>query len=410
MENGESEETNKSILECTLVLEDVPFSIDLLPFELGSFDVIVVHGERSEENLKHLASIKADKKKLEDIPIIRNFPKVFPEGLTELPPIRPVKFRIDLAPKETPETKAPYRLIPYDMQELSDQLQELQDKGFIRPNLQSGYHQLRVHEEDVPKTAFRTRYGHFEFLVMPFGLTNAPAVSDYDCEIRYHPGKANAVADALSRKERAKPVRVRAMNMTIFSDIKGKIIEAQKEAFKEVNVQGEALRGLDKQMERADKMYHDLRDVYWWLGMKRDIAIYVSKCLTCSKIKAEHHRPSGLLQQPEIPEWKWEGIAMDFITKLPRTSSGHDSIWMLQKALGTHLDMSTTYHPQTDGQSERTIQTLEYMLRVCDIDFGGSWDTHLPLVEFSYNSSYHTSIRCAQFVALYGRKCRSPVV
>ncbi|GKC80067.1 putative reverse transcriptase domain-containing protein [Tanacetum coccineum] len=298
MENGESEETNKSILECTLVLEDVPFSIDLLPFELGSFDVIVVHGERSEENLKHLASIKADKKKLEDIPIIRNFPKVFPEGLTELPPIRPVKFRIDLAPKENPVTKAPYRLIPYDMQELSDQLQELQDKGFIRPS-------------------------HY-----PWG---AP-VSDYDCEIRYHPGKANAVADALSRKERAKPVRVRAMNMTIFSDIKGKIIEAQKEAFKEVNVQGEALRGLDKQMERADKMYHDLRDVYWWLGMKRDIAIYVSKCLTCSKIKAEHHRPSGLLQQPEIPEWKWEGIAMDFICKFPSNLRG-----LLDREIGKTL-------------------------------------------------------------------------
>ncbi|GJU94252.1 putative reverse transcriptase domain-containing protein [Tanacetum coccineum] len=241
--------------------------------------------------------------------------------------------------------------------------------------------------------------------------------SNYDCEIRYHPSKANVVADVLSRKE-------------------------IKEAFKEVNVQGEALRGLDKQMERkeddamyfigqiwvplvgnvrtlvmdeahksrysihpgADKMYHDLRDVYWWPGMKKDIAIYVNKCLTCSKVKDEHHRPSGLLQQPEIPEWKWEGIAMDFIMKLPRTSSGHNSIWvivdrltksayflaireyyptkklarlyinelMLQRALGTRLDMSTTYHPQTNGQSERTIQTLEDMLRACVIDFGGN--------------------------------------
>ncbi|GJR53128.1 reverse transcriptase domain-containing protein [Tanacetum coccineum] len=217
---------------------------------------------------------------------------------------------------------------------------------------------------------------------------------------------------------------------------------------------------------RADKMYHDLRDMYWWPGMKRDIAAYVSKCLTCSKVKAERQRPSGLLQQPEIPEWKWDKITMDFITKLPKTKSGHDTIWVivdrltksahflatredysterlaklyideivarygvpvsiildqggrftsrfwktLQKALGTRLDMSTTYHPQTDGQSECTIQTLDDMLRVCVFDFGGNWDVHLPLAEFYYNNSYHSSIQCALFEALYGRKCRSPVL
>ncbi|GJY69597.1 putative reverse transcriptase domain-containing protein [Tanacetum coccineum] len=209
------------------------------------------------------------------------------------------------------------------------------------------------------------------------------------------------------------------------------------------------------------KMYYDLRDMYWWPGMKKDIALYVSKCLTCSKVKAEHQRPSGLLQQPEIPEWKWERIAMEFVTKLPRTSSGHDSIWVIvdrltksahlllimhedfkmdrlarlylneivarhgvpisiifyhdgrftsqfwqsmQEALGTQLDMSTTYHPQTDGQSERTIQALVDMLRACVLDFGRSWDIHLLLVEFSYNNSYHSSVRCAPFEALYGIK------
>ncbi|GKA59107.1 putative reverse transcriptase domain-containing protein [Tanacetum coccineum] len=157
----------------------------------------------------------------------------------------------------------------------------------------------------------------------------------------------------------------------------------------------------------TDKMYHDLRDMYWWPEIKRDIATYVNKCLTCSKVKAEHQRPSGLLQQPEIPEWKWDKITMDFITKLPKTKSGHDTIWVIidrltkvpvsiildqdgrftsncwqtvQKALGTRLDMSTAYHPQTDGQSERTIKTFEDML----------W--------------------CAPFEALYGRKCRSPVL
>ncbi|GKA36568.1 putative reverse transcriptase domain-containing protein [Tanacetum coccineum] len=206
-------------------------------------------------------------------------------------------------------------------------------------------------------------------------------LSDYDCEIQYHPGKANVVADALSRKERIKPLRP---------------------------------------------------------NMKADIATYVSKCLTCVKVKAEHQKPSGLLQQPEIPVWKWEGITIDFVSGLPRTPSGYDTIWVIVdrltksahflpmnktdtmekltqlylkeiKALGTNLDISTAYHPQTDGQSERTIQTLEDMLRACVIDFGSSLDRHLPLVEFSYNNSYHVSIKAAPYEALYGRKCRSPV-
>ncbi|GJT59597.1 putative reverse transcriptase domain-containing protein [Tanacetum coccineum] len=215
----------------------------------------------------------------------------------------------------------------------------------------------------------------------------------------------------------------------------------------------------------SDKMYQDMKKLYWWPNMKADIATYVSKCLTCAKVKAKHQRPSGLLVQPKIPEWKWDNITMDFVTKLPKSSQGYDTIWVivdrltksaiftpmretdlmdklarmylkevvtrhgiplsiicdrdprftsnfwrsLQNALGTSLDMSTTYHPQIDGQSERTIQTLEDMLRACAIDFGRGWVNHFPLVEFSYNNSYHASIKAAPFEALYGQKCRSPI-
>ncbi|GJW31508.1 putative reverse transcriptase domain-containing protein [Tanacetum coccineum] len=176
---------------------------------------------------------------------------------------------------------------------------------------------------------------------------------------------------------------------------------------------------------RKEKMYQDVKKLYWWPNMKADIATYVSKCLTCARVKAEHQRPSGLLVQPAIPEWKWDNITMDFITKLPRIVARHgipasiicdrdgrftSNFWRsFQKALGTDISMSTAYHPETDGQSERTIQTLEDMLRACVIDFGKGWVKHLPLAEFSYNNSYHASIKAAPYEALYGRKCRSPV-
>ncbi|KAF5475866.1 hypothetical protein F2P56_007628 [Juglans regia] len=154
-----------------------------------------------------------------------------------------------------------------------------------------------------------------------------------------------------------------------------------------------------------------------------------------TKVKAEHQRPAGYLQPLPIPEWKWDDIAMDFVIGLPRTPSGKNSIWEivclngipksivsdrdprftshfkknLQTALGTKLKFSSDYHPQTDGQSERTIQTLEDMLRAWVLDFKGSWKNHLSLIEFAYNNSFQATIQMALYEALYGRKCRSPL-
>ncbi|GJZ25678.1 putative reverse transcriptase domain-containing protein [Tanacetum coccineum] len=465
--SGQLVEIDKVIKGCKLEIKGHVFDIELIPFRHGSFDVIIgidwlsnykaeiichekvvriplpdgkvlrVVGERPEEKARLLMGAKASDKKQEEIVVVRDFPKVFLDDLSGLPPIREIEFKIELIPKATPVAKPPYRLAPSELEELLGQLKELQDKGFIRPSSSPWgvLAETRERRNDISKTAFRTRYGYFEFTVMHFGLTNAPAIfmdlmnrvcrpyldkfmivfiddiliysktqeehvehlrlvlellkkeklyakfskcefwlrevqflrhvingnrihvdpskikdvknwkaprtptevrsflglvgyycrnlafqtlkdklcnapvlalpdrpedfvvycdasgiglgcmlmqielfSDYDCEIRYHPGKANVVADAL--------IVYKVRNTG----------SSSKEAIDEYAV---LHKGLDEMIEqRSDGT------LYWWPGMKKDIAEYVSKCLTCLKVKAEHQRPSGLLQQPEIPIWK----------------------------------------------------------------------------------------------------------
>ncbi|KAI3747349.1 hypothetical protein L6452_09803 [Arctium lappa] len=636
-----------------------------------------------------------------------------------------VEFRIDLMPGEAPIERSPYHLAPAEMKDMMTQLKELLDKGFIRPSssswgapvlfvkkkdgsmrmcidyrelnkltvknkyplpriddildqlqgvsyfskidLRSGYHQLKVREEDVPKTAFRTRYGHFEFLVMPFGLTNAPEtfmdlmnrflghvvsedgikvdpakikaieeweapktpsevrsflglagyyrrfiqdfsriatpltaltrknvkfawketqedafselkkilssapilslpkgtdgfviysdaskfglgcvlmqdgnviayasrqlkehkknypthdlelatmvfalkiwrhylygvrcqiytdhkslqhlfnqkelnmrqrrwmelLSDYDCEILYHPEEVKHYQEEALSSEILKSERIVGIIDLLIVDNRGVRCYEQrvwipKRGDLRKRILEEAHKSRYSIHPGTNKMYRDLKRSYWWSGLKKDIAYFVERCLTCLKVKAEHQRLYGELQSLEIPVWKWDDITMDFVTGLPRSPKGHDAIWVivdrltksahflpimeaypleklaklyideivsrhgvpssivsyrdarftskfwksLQRELGLQLILSTAYHPQTDGQSERTIQTLEDMLQACVIDFKGSWETHLPLIEFSYNNSYHASIQVAPFEALYGRKCRTPL-
>nr|GEV30271.1 putative reverse transcriptase domain-containing protein [Tanacetum cinerariifolium] len=555
---------NTLIRGCTSNFLNHPFNIDLMPIEMGSFDVII----GMDWLVKYHAVIVCDEK-LVRVPFGDEI-LIF-QDLSGIPPIRQVEFQIDLVPGAAPVARAPYRLAPSEMKELSDQLKELVDKGFIRPSsspwgapvlfvkkkdgsfwmcidyqelnkltnryplprindlfdqlqgssvyskidMRSGYHQLRVREEDIPKTAFRTRYGHYEFHVMSFGLTNAPAVfmdlmnrvykpyldkfvivfiddiriysknkQEHEehlklilellkkeqlyakfskCEfwipkvqflghvidsqdIYVDPAKIESIKDCASPKT-ATEIRqflglVGKEDFVVYynASIKGLgavLMQREKDPEKprkeklEPRMDGtlclnnrswfpcygelrtlvmyESHKSKYSVHPGSDKIYQDIKLLYWWPNMEADIATYVSKCLTCLKVKAEHQKPSGLLVQPEIPQWKWDNITMDFVTKLPKTQSRNDTIWVFQKAMGTRLDMSTAYHPEIDRQSERTIQTLEDMLRACVIDFGNGCERHLPLVEFSYNNSYHASIKAAPFEALYGRKCRSPV-
>ncbi|KAH0654669.1 hypothetical protein KY289_032347 [Solanum tuberosum] len=637
--------------------------------------------------LAHIRDVEVESPSIESIHVVLKFREVFPNDLSGMPLDRDIDFCIDLEPGTRPISIPPYRMAPTELRELKAQIQELLDKGFTLPRASPwGAPVLFVKKKDgsmrmcidcwpgdVSKTAFRTHYGHYEFLVMSSGLTNAHAtfmslmngvfkpfldsfvivfiddiwsirkvkksmpiifvlfwvflgnkgfskeevmvdpqkieanfvsiathltnltkkeipfewsekceesfqklktllttkpilalpdksviayasrqlkvhernyptqdlelaavvfalkiwrhylygvkcemelLKDYDVTIQYHLGKANVVADSLSRKAvsmgslvclsvskrpLAKEIQtLESKFMQLGISERGGVLASIEvratfiEEIKAKQFEDENLNELKKKttIGKAQETTLDAEEIVGkisWLAIfyssgcdqdvprfetnllvaehEEDIAEFVAKCQNCQQVKYEHQRPACLLQKMPIPKWKWERIAMDFVVGLPKNLGKFDSIWVvvdrltksahfipvridynteqlakvyvkkivrlhgvalsiisnrgnqftskfwskLHDELGTQLTFSTTFHPQTDGKSERTIQVLENMLRACVIDFGGHWDKFLPLCEFSYNNSYHSSIDIAPFEALYGRGCRSSI-
>ncbi|GJT86319.1 putative reverse transcriptase domain-containing protein, partial [Tanacetum coccineum] len=293
--------------------------------------VLRVLGERLKEKARFLSAKAASDKKQEEIVVVRDFPEVFPDDLSGLPPIREIEFQIELTPGATPVAKSPYRLAPLNWRSCRDNSRNSKTKVSFDQVLRlgerrSGYHQLRVHEDDIPKTAFRTLYGHFEFTVMPFGLTNVPAV---------------------------------------FMDL----------------------------MNRVCRPYLD-----------RFVIVFIDDILIYSKTQEEHvellrHVING--NGIHVDPSKIEAVKN---WKTPRTPI------LKELAFQTLKDKLCNAPILALPDGPKDFVTLEDMLRACVLDFGGSWDVHLPLVEFSYNDSYHSSVRYAPFEALYGRKCCLPIM
>nr|GEU97083.1 hypothetical protein [Tanacetum cinerariifolium] len=447
--DGKVVSTNTVLRGCTLTLYNHCFKIDLLLTRLGSFDVIIgmdwlsyqraviycyekiiriplsngeileVQGERSKKDPGSLACIKADEKKLDDIRVVRDFHEVFPDDLSGLVGYyrRFIENFFKIAKPLTLLTQKNKTYVWGDKQDesfciIKEKLCnapvlalgpndfvvycDASKQGFGCVLMQRGKviayasRQLETHEKHYTTHDMELGAVVFTLKIWRHCLYGTKSIIYTDHKSLQYIFDQKELNMRQRRKERLKTRRVRAMSIIIHSMLKTKILEAQGEAFKDLKALAEWLRGLETHFERRDdggiyffyKMYYDLRDLYWWPGMKRDIANsgYDAIWVIVDRLtKLAYFLPIR-------EDYKTEKLARIYINEI--------------EALGTRLDMSTAYHPETDGQSEHTIQTLEDMLRARVMDFGGIWDTHLPLVEFSYNNSYHMSIKCAPFEAL----------
>nr|GEX67727.1 putative reverse transcriptase domain-containing protein [Tanacetum cinerariifolium] len=294
---------------------------------------------------------------------------------------------------------------------------------YSKIDLRSGYHQLRVTDEDIPKTAFRMRYGHYEFQVMPFGLTNAPDVfmdlMNRVCKPYSNKFMIVFIDDILvysrNKEEHADHLRIilellkKEKLYAKFSKCNywisivqflGQMIDNQGIHVDPAKIEvvenwASPTTPTEKEMNMIQRCWFELLADY--------------DCEICYHLGKENFVADALSRKERIKPIRVRALVITLHPKLPSQILKAQTEKSLQKALGTQLELSTAYHLETNGQSERTIQTLEDMLWACAIDFGKGWEKHLPLVEFSYNNSYHTSIKAAPFEALYGRKCRSPV-
>nr|GEW52625.1 putative reverse transcriptase domain-containing protein [Tanacetum cinerariifolium] len=410
--SGQLVKINKVIRGCKLEIEGHMFNINLIPFGSESFDVIIgmdwlsdhkaeinchekvvriplldgkvlrALGEKPKEKMSQFMSVKAKEKEREEIVNWRS--------CRDNSRISRIKVLFDqalrLGKHRTREEHEMYLGLVLELlkkeklyAKFSKREVWLQEVQFLRHVINGdGIHVDRskikvVKNWEAPRTLFEGKEQENAFQTLKDKLCNAHVLALLDgledfvvyCDasglglgcVLMQRNKEASVESAGMQRGIDEMIELRNDRVLYYLD---QIWIPLKDDVRTL-IMDEAYKSKYSVHQRVNKMYYELTDRYWWPGMKKDIAMYVSKCLTCLKVKAEHQRPSGLLQQPEILEWKWEGIAMDFITKLPRTSSGHDTIW----------------------------------------------DVHLLLVEFSYNIGYHSSVRYAPFEALYGRKCRS---